>query len=109
MAKTDKTAVCAVSAPLDVTHRAARPRGRHWGGVPRACRWKYVERRTSRGARRAGARTKKSWKVLKATEKIEARRFTVHLQYQSVKSRFLGSSWLNQPYSFAFPSKGFVC
>ena len=38
MAKTDKTAVCAVSAPLDVTHRASRPRGRHWGGVPRACR-----------------------------------------------------------------------
>ncbi len=27
MAKTDKAAVCAVSAPLDVTHRAACSRG----------------------------------------------------------------------------------
>ena len=37
MAEADKTAVCAVAAPLDVTQRAARPRGGHWGGVPRAC------------------------------------------------------------------------
>ena len=37
MAQADKTAVCAVAAPLDVTQRAARPRGGHWGGVPRAC------------------------------------------------------------------------
>ena len=37
MAQAEKTAVCAVPAPLDVTHRATRPRGGHWGGIPRAC------------------------------------------------------------------------
>jgi hypothetical protein len=33
-AEADKTAVCAVAAPLDVTHRAARPHEGHWGGIP---------------------------------------------------------------------------
>jgi len=37
-AEADKTAVYAVAAPLDVTHRAARPSEGHWGSIPLACR-----------------------------------------------------------------------
>jgi len=50
------------------------------------------------GSAARGGEDKKILKGVESHRKIEARCFTVHLQYQSVKSRFLGSSCPNQPY-----------
>ena len=49
------------------------------------------------GSAARGGEGKKILKGVESHRKIEARCFTVHLEYQSVKSRFLGSSCPNQP------------
>ena len=51
------------------------------------------------GSAARGGEDKKILKGVESHRKIEARCFTVHLQYQSVKDHVSGSSCPNQPYT----------